>query len=296
MKIVLNFIAFALAIGSASGQCSLCPSGSGSIEDADYKIHDLADSCGDIDARLAGVDDGDCEAELLSTNFEFDYSAACCSDVSVESISCGLCPEGQWVINPMVTVPNRTLTCGEVEKMAGFVSDGDSFTCKQFRAVGSESCCGTSYYSGQCQVCPPFASLVSGAKQIPGLGLTCQQLDQSLNILPEENCTEVKVQAEFLNYDIQAFCGCTGVTPASTCQFCRGKFTNQDTEVAGSGGALCADFERLESFIKPDSCSTYKDACCEMPTKPPTTDAAHTTSSFLVVVALSVMTLLFSQL
>ena len=109
MKIatLLNLIFFTLAIESSSGQCSLCPGGSGNIEDANYKIHDLADTCGTIDTRLSGVADGDCDTELASENFEFDFSAACCSDVDLSTISCTACPDGQFIYNPSVLIPEK---------------------------------------------------------------------------------------------------------------------------------------------------------------------------------------------
>ena len=135
MKLISGLVAFSLFIKGAAGQCSLCPGGYSAIENPTYKIHSLAPSCEEVDAGLAGVEDKDCDNELALVNFEFDFSTACCSDISLQSIACSICPEDLY-LHPDVLLPNTTIpiTCGEVEIISSFVSDGDSFTCKQIKA------------------------------------------------------------------------------------------------------------------------------------------------------------------
>lgn len=290
MKLALNLFALTFLVGRVAGQCSLCPGGSDSITDPDYKITSLSPTCGDVEAELSSVKEKDCDAELLKKNVEFDFSSACCSDVSTQSIACPICEEGLFVY-PDIQIPNATIpiTCGEVETISTFVSDGDSFTCKQFKGIAKAVCCGDENGPiGGCGICPPQAALVLGKKVIPGTATTCKEYDTQMKVT--DSCSRPDV-----NYDFQAFCGCTGVEVPNTCDFCYGNFADPDVEVPGSGGATCGDFERLTPFIEADACDIYTETCCSTPKPEPEDDSASQALSVLVLVTLSAVTI-FSQL
>ena len=245
-------------------------------------LADEEETCwiGDNDGNFKNYQPGD----VVEIGFTLCGQSTCKCDPSLKSqLECSFC---------YVASTEECYDHGDIVEI-----DGSTCTCESSSVnLVCQSNPTESPVPSTCTICPPQASMVSGSRIIPGSDMTCEEYNNELMMVGEDNCTSVKSEITNVNYDVQAFCGCTGVTPANTCRFCNGQLKDPDTEIDGSGGAVCADYERLENFIYPNSCSTYKDACCEMPTKPPTTDAAHTTSSFLVVVALSVITLLFSQL
>lgn len=266
MKLISGLVAFSLFIKGAIGQCSLCPGGYSAIEDPTYKIHSLAPSCEEVDAGLAGVEDKDCDNELALVNFEFDFSTACCSDISLQSIACSICPEDLY-LHPDVLLPNTTIpiTCGEVEIIASFVSDGDSFTCKQIKAIGKAECCGDKIE--ECTLCPAESFMEAGANIIPGSSKSCKDYEKELN--EAEDCAAAKDELAGVNYNIQTFCGCTGIGPSNTCEFCENSLLNEFTEVPGSGGAVCGDFRLLAPSIEGNACSLYIETCCSSsPTAP----------------------------
>jgi hypothetical protein len=253
-------------------------------------------SCGDIDDKVlveGGTDDISCTAAKDDVNSEFDYSKFCCSDVTINNIQCILCDGRNFDFNrilPADTNP-QGLSCGEAKDMADVTVGQDSFTCKQILAANA-GCCDES-----CSICPLGSTLENGSRVLPGQDtLTCAVFNLELGT--SENTSECNAKkAPFTDYDLAAYCGCSGENPPETCDYaqeCPDGIADRSKVVEGAFGLTCGQFERLADFIRTGSvCNRWKECCRTAATVETASGALDSKASKLAtILTLGVLSLL----
>jgi hypothetical protein len=289
MKIVLNLLAWSVMAVSVSGQCSLCPGGATSISNVNAQLHALAESCGVLEAGVS-ASSTNCNAVVDAVNVEFDFTSFCCSDAGVANIECAFCEGGAFDPTKVLSVETNPqgLTCEEAKGITDFTRNSE--TCRQI-LVSTEGCC-----EAACSVCPTGSTMSDGNRLLPGQSLTCGDFDVELGtITAEDTCTAQL--APFADYDLAAYCGCTGVPSPSNCDFCEFGLDDRNAIVADTGGFTCSQFERLADFIKsPGVCDTWQECCSGRPANTDITIASSANGLSLVLATLVGMAALVTQM
>lgn len=282
MKLILNLVVSALMAVGVAGQCSLCPGGSDSITDVNAQLIATVDSCGVIEARLNGVSNANCVAARAEENTEFDQTAFCCSDATVSNVECLFCGGGSFdperVLGPE-TNPNG-FTCAEAKTIVDYTKDSSSVTCRSLLNINA-GCCQAS-----CSICPQGSTMTNGARLLPGQTLTCGDLDVALGLAATEEACTAQLQA-FADYDLAAYCECSGSPSPRTCDFCEFGIADRTAVVPETGGLTCSQFERLADYIKSDGVCSDWQGCCN---GPPGTIAPASSSTKAMFVAVAIMT------
>eukprot|EP00980_Cylindrotheca_fusiformis_P017766 scaffold5605_cov128-Cylindrotheca_fusiformis.AAC.7 len=270
---------------TVSGQCSLCPGGASFISNPNAQIHGLSDSCGVVEAVVA-ESSSNCNNVVASSNAEFDYTGFCCSDSGAATVGCQFCGGDTFDPNLVLGVdinPQR-LTCQEAKGITDYAK-ADTFTCQQLLTI-NEGCCKPS-----CTVCPEGSTMTDGNRLLPGQSITCGNFDVQLgNLNSDSQCTAQL--APFADYDLAAYCGCTGSPAPSNCDFCEDGLEDRTAVVPNTNGLQCSAFERLADFIKsPGVCSTWQECCSDPPSSGPITrsSASGLSMSFAALVTVAAL-------
>jgi hypothetical protein len=289
MKIGLNLLAWSVMAVSVSGQCSLCPGGATSISNVNAQLHDLADSCGVIEAGVS-ASSTNCNAVVSAVNVEFDFTSFCCSDTGVANIECAFCEGGSFDATKVLSIETNPqgLTCEEAKGITDYTRNSE--TCRQI-LVSTAECCEAS-----CALCPTGSTMSDGNRLLPGQSVTCGDFDVELGaITAEDTCTAKLVP--FADYDLEAYCGCTGVPNPNNCDFCEFGLEDRNAIVADTGGFTCSQFERLADFIKsPGVCDTWQECCSGRPANTDITIASSANGLSLVLATLVGMAALVTQM
>lgn len=284
MKII-NLFAWSFMAVSVSGQCSLCPGGATSISNVNAQLHGLADTCGVIEAKVA-ASSTNCASVVAAENVEFDFTSYCCSDSGAANIECAFCAGGAFDPTKVVSAETNPqgLTCEEAKEILDFTKSGES--CRLIQ-LSVDDCC-----EPACSVCPAGSTMSNGSRLLPGQSQSCGDFDVALGaIVSEATCTAQL--APFADYDLAAYCGCTGSPSPSNCDFCTDGLTDRTAVVEDTGGLTCSQFERLADYIKsPGVCTTWQECCSPAPTNGPITTASANGLSLVLASVVGIAALL----
>jgi hypothetical protein len=258
MKIILKFLALSVAVSSVSAKCPLCPDGA-KVADASLLLIPNGETCGDVEDSIKDVSGGKCDAALAEAVSEFDFAFFCCDAVTTTTVECPICEGADFdpLVVPSEEVNPQQLTCEGIKMIADLTKGSDSFTCQQMQVFADQGCCVPR--PAGCSVCPSGSTMGSGNLIMPGGSITCAAFDVELGSqTSEESCTTTL--SPYTDYDIAAYCGCTGVAAPATCEGCAAGITGANALVSGTGGQKCSEFEDLADFVV-SGCSNWQECC-----------------------------------
>jgi len=258
MKVVLQFLSLSLAVSSVSAQCSLCPSSS-NITDVNATLLPGRETCGDIEMNLMNVSNDECLASLSAANANFDYTAFCCDGVGISNIECPICENTEFdgSVVPIKSVNPQNLNCDGILEISSHVVDGDSADCEAMTSFSNQGCCVPK--TAGCAVCSDNSTMLAANRVIPGTTYTCAALNEVLASQTDQaSCTATL--APFTDYDLAAYCRCTGTTAPKSCTACENGYKDPNAPVAGTGGIKCSEFEAVADYVL-SGCSNWQECC-----------------------------------
>ncbi|CAB9517147.1 expressed unknown protein (Partial), partial [Seminavis robusta] len=116
-----------------------------------------------------------------------------------------------------------------------------------------------------CRICSSGNKPLNPNRVIMHTKQTCQELAEELDLAPVASCTAKKT---ILPIDVEAYCGCEGVTMTSWCTFCPQGTSNiyRDVTIPSLNMMSCGDVELHSSFITvPGVCESLghlSSLCC----------------------------------
>lgn len=128
------------------------------------------------------------------------------------------------------------LSCAALADEASTQGTGSSFICSMYQTLGDSFCnCAPEIESNACGICPDGSQAPQPTKQVPGLNVTCGQLD-SLQVM------DSTTQCGFGMEGIARFCECPTVIDRS-CSLCGEDDSQFNPELTIDFVTTCQDAE-----------------------------------------------------
>lgn len=99
-----------------------------------------------------------------------------------------------------------------------------------------------------CQLCPAGSTMQAPNSLIPLSNYTCQSLDNVFKTLPNQTECGMLLSIYTSVFDLQNFCGCSGVAAPTVCSFCASTAT-PDRLLPEFPNVTCSEFVTFAPFI-----------------------------------------------
>lgn len=213
----------------SSQDCPVCNNSNDTVGSPDkpFPIPQLADTCGGLEERLAGLG-AFCNSTRDVISF-IDIAGFCDCPNTVSPQACQICLPGQRIVNTsdleaFVPQLNVSLSCSDAQSFVEFVVDDG--ICVAMGLLFSNCCepvpsAPSTSPPQVCSICRAADATINFTDRVlplTSLADNCGELDTLLTTIGGENCAAFTQTLEYFNYP--AYCGCTYATNPNVCSIC----------------------------------------------------------------------------
>jgi len=259
--------------------CTICTSvafDGATLTKPDAIIPGREDTCAQVDQYFHFIQRNAtaCNAQRNGFSTDLDVVAYCGCPGEEPPATCNFC-DLEDLIDPdlVVGVGQDARTCGYLAGMAPYITNQ---TLCGWLEYAEPQCCQPKVES-PCSVCQNQGPMGRPNNVVEHQkGTTCAELDQRIQQLPQDICTQVKADWDF---DLESFCGCEGSDAADRCELCGPDqvLRNHLTSLPDRPSWTCMIGHQHAPFIADDAICASEintnaniELCCEPETEPPT--------------------------
>jgi len=262
--------------------CTLCSSvaeNGPTLTKPDAIVPGRKETCAEVDRYFHLVQGGAtaCNAQRNGFVTDMDLVAYCGCPGQEAPKQCNFCDSAD-LIDPeiVIGIGKEARTCGYLAEIAPYITNQ---TLCDWLEFAEPQCCQPKLESSPCSLCENQGqmgrpnSVVEHQK-----GTTCQALDQTIQQLPRDICTQVKGDWDF---DLESFCGCEGSRVMDRCELCGpGQvLRNHSAALPDRASWTCDMGQQQAPFVNSKvvcnaqiNTDANKEVCCEPVKDTPTTD------------------------
>jgi hypothetical protein len=221
MKWLTPVLSSLLASAVTAQNCTVCGISQDVVFTNPNAMYDTV-TCAELQSSVADIANAtECEAQFSTPRWAWiDVPSWCGCEAVTAPETCKICEDDEILGFPNAIVPwddeSEEYTCSQAVELARHVSDPTICSTVVATTEVKETCCRPK--GVLCSVCPIPNTPYQAAAQYQGF--SCGMLDQEIESLTTDQCTEYfnEDEASWLNWE--SFCGCDGYAAPKICSLC----------------------------------------------------------------------------